>query len=113
MICWKKKIPCIIPFSPSINDKSPITNYDKYNDKISYYLTHKNPWNSQTSIDKNTHIKKFQKTNITKNEIIIKNKIKNSNEAKNILIDKYANEMMQLVSKKYEKEIKLKRSKKQ
>ena len=128
-----KKIPCIIPFSPTINDKSPITNYDKYNDKISYYLTHKNPWNSQTSIDKNTHIKNFQKTNITKNEIIIKNKIKNSNEAKNIiinckyynnkylekkeklkqLIDKYANEMMQLISKKYEKEIKLKRSKKQ
>ncbi len=123
-----KKIPNLIPLSPLINNKSTIMYYDKYNDKISYYLSHKNPWNNKTAVDKNYNIKNIEKTNIIKNDKMIGNKLKNSNEAKNIiisckyynkqylekreklkeLIKNYANEMMQIVSKKYEKEIKLK-----
>ena len=131
-----KNIPQIIPLSPSLKNKSTITsiNYDKYNDKISYYLSHKNPWNSKTTIDKNNNnLNNIKRFNITKNEIMIRNKLRNSNEAKNIivkckyynnkylekkqklkeLINKYSNEMIQEISKKYEKEIKLKHSGKQ
>ena len=124
-----------ILFSPVNNEKSKINKikYDKYNDKISYYLSNQNPWNNKTSIERNKinnnifiNLKKY---NNLKNEKIIRNKLKNSNEAKDIiikckyynnnylekqevlneLINNYKEEVMGEIRKKFEKEIKLKR----
>ena len=137
-------IPQFAPLSPLNKNKSTITimendKYDKYsekyNDKISYYLSNKNPWNSDTRIDirKNNNLNNFKKCNITKNELLIRNNLKNSNESKNImvkcnyynnnyikkikklkeLINKYENDILQEISKKFEKEIKLQRHGKQ
>ena len=126
----------LIPLSPSTKNKqifALIDNEkcsDKYNDKISYYLTNKNPWNNRTSIEKKDYKdSSFKRINRTKNELLIRKNLKNTNETKNIivkcnyyntkyiqkikalkeLINKYEQEMIQLISKKYEKEIKLKR----
>ena len=113
------------------NKSFVLKNQDKYNDKISYYLSNKNPWNKQTSLEvnkndssKNTNVhEKLQK------ELSIRHKIKNSNEAKNIsvkciyynikylqkkeklqeIMDKYMEDMDQFVLKKYAKEIKIKK----
>ena len=129
-------IPQLIPLSPTIGNKSSTIRVikndkvsDKYNDKISYYLSNKNPWKINTKIDKeNINIFKYKRFNITKNELKIRNNLKNSNESKNItikcnyynnkyiqkikklknLIIQYETEKMQEISKKYEKEIKLK-----
>jgi hypothetical protein len=137
-------VPLFVPLSPTNKNKSAITmiendKYDKYsekyNDKISYYLSNKNPWNSDTRIDakKNDSINNFKRCNITKNELLIRNNLKNSNESKSImvkcnyynnnyiqkikklkeLINKYENDILQEISKKYEKEIKLQRHGKQ
>jgi hypothetical protein len=129
-------LPQTIPLSPTIRKKTTITAInndkvsDKYNDKISYYLTNKNPWNNNTSIGKsNNSIFNNKRFNITKNEIKIRNDLKNSNESKNITIKcnyynnkyvektiklknlmvKYESEKMKEITKKYEKEIKLMR----
>ena len=119
----------ILSHSNSKQSSNVIIKDDKYNDKISYYLSQRNPWNNRISIDKRNNLYDFKKTNKTKQEILIRNNLKNSNESKNInikcnyynnhyiqknkilkkLINKYVNEMQQLVAKKYEKEIKLKR----
>ena len=127
-------LPQTIPLSPTTRKKTTITAInndkvsDKYNDKISYYLTNKNPWNNNTSIGKsNNSIFNNKRFNITKNEIKIRNDLKNSNESKNITIKcnyynnkyvektiklknlmvKYESEKMKEITKKYEKEIKL------
>ena len=131
----KYNIPKLAPLSPSNNKKAinTIIGDDKYNDKISYYLSHNNPWNNGVSVDKKFNLYNFKNFNRTKNELLIKNNLKNSNEAKNIivkckyynnqyihrikmlkeLINKYASDTLQEISKKYEKEIKLKRHGKQ
>jgi len=131
----KYNIPKLAPLSPSNNKKAinTIIGDDKYNDKISYYLSHKNPWNNGVSVDKKFNLYNFKNINRTKNELLIRNNLKNSNEAKNIivkckyynnqyihrikmlkeLINKYASDTLQEISKKYEKEIKLKRHGKQ
>ena len=133
----------LFPLSPTIKNKSAIILIDnekykdkyndKYNDKISYYLNNKNPWNNRTSIDRNSYnVKSIKRINRTKNEILIRNNLKNKNESKNIivnckyynskyiqriqilkeLINKYEQEMLQQISKKFEKEIKLERNSK-
>ena len=131
-------IPQFIPLSPSIKTLSSIRkkekiDSDKYNDKISYYLSNKNPWNSNTKIDKKIYIDNFIRFNKTKNDLIISKNLKNRNESKNIkikcnyynnryiqkmkklkdLINKYESDLQQEISKKYIKEIKLKRHGKQ
>ena len=127
-------IPKITSLSPLNNKKSPnTTNVDKYNDKISYYLSQKNPWNNRTSIDQKNNIYNFKPYNKTKEELSIRNNLKNKNESKNIiikckyynnqyihkikmlkeLINKYANDMLQEISIKYAKEIKIKGHNKQ
>ena len=129
-------IPNSIPFIPFL--KSNKTNYslyqnakDKYNDKISYYLSNKNPWNNRTSIEinKDDNSKNFNVHEKIKKDLIIRNKIKNSNESKNISVkclfynnkyiqkkeklkeitDKYVEDMTSFVNKKYIKELKLKK----
>ena len=118
----------IFCFSPLMKKRQEISLYnnDKYNDKISYYLFNKNPWDNRISINNNLYnIKEFNKIN---EDIIIKNNLKNTNEAKNIkvkcnyynnkyikkneklkeLINRYINEIKQIIEKKYKKEIKLK-----
>ena len=130
------KVEQLIPLSPTMKNKSIIALIDnekcsdKYNDKVSYYLTNKNPWNNRTLIEKKDYKdSSFKRINRTKNELLIRKNLKNTNETKNIivkcnyyntkyiqkikslkeLINKYEQEMIQLISKKYEKEIKLKR----
>ena len=54
-------LPQAIPLSPIIRKKTTISDIDKvkvsdkYNDKISYYLTNKNPWNNNTRIGKSNN----------------------------------------------------------
>ena len=117
-------VPLFVPLSPTNKNKSAITmiendKYDKYsekyNDKISYYLSNKNPWNSDTRIDakKNDSINNFKRCNITKNELLIRNNLKNSNESKSIMVkcNYYNNNYIQKIKKlkelinKYENDI--------
>ena len=113
------------------NKSFVLKNQDKYNDKISYYLSNKNPWNKQTSLEvnKNDSSKNINVHEKLQKELSIRNKIKNSNEAKNIsvkciyynikylqkkeklqeIMDKYMEDMDQFVLKKYAKEIKIKK----
>ena len=129
-------IPNSISFIPFLkNNKTNYSLYqnakDKYNDKISYYLSNKNPWNNRTSIEinKDNNSKNFNVHEKIKKDLIIRNKIKNSNESKNISVkclfynnkyiqkkeklkeitDKYVEDMTSFVNKKYIKELKLKK----
>ena len=130
----------LIPTSLSIlsllkNRKSKFLSYrnfkDKYDDKTSYYLSNKNPWNNRTSIEvtKEDSSKKFLLQNMIKKDMCIRNKIKNSNESKNIsvrciyynnkylhrkeklkeLIDKYIEDSTTFVKDKYIKELKIRK----
>ena len=126
-------IPNSLSFFPYLKKKEQ--NYengiDKYNDKISYYLSNKNPWNNKTSIEinKDNNPKNFSVHEKIIKDLNIRKKFKNSNESKNIsvkclyynnkyiqkkeilkeLIDKYIEEVNLFVKKKYIKALKLKR----
>ena len=108
---------------------------NKYNDKISYYLSNKNPWNNRTSLEvtKEENSKKYIIQNVIKKNKYIRNKIKNCNESKNIsvrciyyndkylhrkerlkeLINKFCEDTASFVKDKYIKELKLKKHGKQ
>ena len=108
---------------------------NKYNDKISYYLSNKNPWNNRTSLEvtKEENSKKYIIQNVIKKNMYIRNKIKNCNESKNIsvrciyyndkylhrkerlkeLINKFCEDTASFVKDKYIKELKLKKHGKQ
>ena len=118
-----------------LNKKQNISHYlngnGKYNDKISYYLSNKNPWNNHTclEINKDNSSKDFNVHERLIKELSIRNKYKNSNEAKNIsvkciyynnnylqkkeklreIIDLYIEDINKFVYKKYIKEFKMKR----
>jgi hypothetical protein len=122
-------------FYPFLNKKPNLFYWpnekDKYNDKISYYLTNRNPWNNKTSIEINKDNNKidFNVHDKLQKEYNIRNKLKNCNEEKNIIVkclyynnkylrkkekikdlmDKYIEEMTIFVNNKYAKEIKFKR----
>ena len=129
-------IPNSNPYFPFLKNKKTNLFFkqlekDKYNDKISYYLSNKNPWNNRTSIEinKEDNSKIFNIHEKIKKDKNIRNKIKNSNEAKNIsvnclfynnnylrkqellkeIMDKYIEDMTSFVNKKYIKDIKIKR----
>ena len=105
---------------------------DKYNDKISYYLSNKTPWNNQTAIEVNKNNNTDKNYNIHEKiikEFNIRNEYKNTNESKNInvkcyyynnnylqrkekleeMIKNYVEKMNEIVKEKYKKELKLKR----
>jgi len=104
---------------------------DKYNDKISYYLSNKNPWNNQTSIEinKNNTDKNFNVHEKLIKEFKIRDEYKNTNESKNInvkcyyynnnylqkkekleeMIKTYVEKVNETVKEKYKKDLKLKR----
>ena len=108
---------------------------NKYNDKISYYLSNKNPWNNRTSLEvtKEENSKKYIIQNVIKKNMYIRNKIKNCNESKNIsvrciyyndkylhrkerlkeLINKFCEDTALFIKDKYIKELKLKKHGKQ
>ena len=108
---------------------------NKYNDKISYYLSNKNPWNNRTSLEvtKEENSKKYIIQNVIKKNMYLRNKIKNCNESKNIsvrciyyndkylhrkerlkeLINKFCEDTASFVKDKYIKELKLKKHGKQ
>lgn len=105
---------------------------DKYDDKISYYLSQRNPWNKQTSIEvnkNNNNPKNFNVHEKITKELNLRNEYKKTNESKKInvkcyyynnkylqrkekleeLMEKYIEKKKELVEKKYKKELKLKR----
>ena len=130
MLINPDNIPQISFLSPSMKNKSKslksMFDNDKYNDKLSYYLSHKNPWNSDVRIDaKSNNLISISSFNKNKKDILIKNNLKNSNESQKIiincnyynnkyigkrkklkeLVNKYEIEILKEISKKYEKEI--------
>lgn len=104
---------------------------DKYDDKTSYYLSQRNPWNKQTSIEvskNNNNSKNFNVHEKIMKELNLRNEYKKTNESKNInvkcyyynniylqrkekleeLIEKYSEKINEMVTNKYKKELKLK-----
>ena len=80
-------------FYPFLNKKPNLFYWpnekDKYNDKISYYLSNRNPWNNKTSIEINKDNNKidFNVHDKLQKEYNIRNKLKNCNEEKNIIVN--------------------------